>query len=642
LALPKNISIQQLKGRPRLGNKFKKTKQDLEALKNSGAIKDLQDEIDNFSNTLPSLSVQLSGMKDLLKGTIDEFAALSAGVGRAQAYFQDYSKAANKAIENLSFLIETQKDLQKSFKLSSAGGFDFTKRLRQINVEVGDAKLFKYAEGLKAITGGFITSNKISQKNLANLTLTQEALQNNLGLSEEGAQKFELFSRSIGKSGAESLRNISMAAEQFAAATGQDQTQVMSQMVEDISKMGTDVATQFGRVPGQLEAATMKARLLGTSMEELSGVGEKLLNIESSIGTEMELQQLTGKRLLTDQGKSLTNEFRMAQLQGNGVKQAELMQQFLEQQGDDLENNFLARQKASELFGIDGAKLLEMNAQLKLQKQLGVENIVAQAGQDLDKLEADLRAKGTLKDEEVEKVLAGVKKSQDVRTPAERSADSLERLESLIALQGQGVQRTEGVDAQGNAIFKYIETQTIAGKDFVNTIEKSITEGPMKFVGEAAKTFSDPSFINTVGKMGILADRTQQALVPLSQFNEATNNLIKPLQSLEATITSLTKVIKDPKAEVKVSTGGYISGPGTGTSDSIPARLSDGEYVINAAATKRYKPLLDKINSGTVKMANGGMAMSTSKMESLLASMLTLMRGNGAMGETSMNSRKRV
>jgi len=29
-------------------------------------------------------------------------------------------------------------------------------------------------------------------------------------------------------------------------------------------------------------------------------------------------------------------------------------------------------------------------------------------------------------------------------------------------------------------------------------------------------------------------------------------------------------------------------------------------------------------------------------MESLLASMLTLMRGNGAMGETSMNSRKRV
>jgi hypothetical protein len=36
------------------------------------------------------------------------------------------------------------------------------------------------------------------------------------------------------------------------------------------------------------------------------------------------------------------------------------------------------------------------------------------------------------------------------------------------------------------------------------------------------------------------------------------------------------------------STGGYIRGPGTGTSDSIPARLSNGEYVIKAAAVSKY------------------------------------------------------
>jgi hypothetical protein len=33
--------------------------------------------------------------------------------------------------------------------------------------------------------------------------------------------------------------------------------------------------------------------------------------------------------------------------------------------------------------------------------------------------------------------------------------------------------------------------------------------------------------------------------------------------------------------------GGYVTGPGTSTSDSIPARLSAGEYVVNAAAVKR-------------------------------------------------------
>ncbi|MBC6458428.1 hypothetical protein [Actinomadura sp. HBU206391] len=45
-------------------------------------------------------------------------------------------------------------------------------------------------------------------------------------------------------------------------------------------------------------------------------------------------------------------------------------------------------------------------------------------------------------------------------------------------------------------------------------------------------------------------------------------------------------------------TGGPVRGPGTATSDSIPALLSNGEYVINAAATSQYRPLLEAINSG--------------------------------------------
>jgi hypothetical protein len=43
---------------------------------------------------------------------------------------------------------------------------------------------------------------------------------------------------------------------------------------------------------------------------------------------------------------------------------------------------------------------------------------------------------------------------------------------------------------------------------------------------------------------------------------------------------------------------GMVSGPGTSTSDSIPTMLSNGEFVINAASTRVYRPLLDAINSG--------------------------------------------
>lgn len=56
------------------------------------------------------------------------------------------------------------------------------------------------------------------------------------------------------------------------------------------------------------------------------------------------------------------------------------------------------------------------------------------------------------------------------------------------------------------------------------------------------------------------------------------------------------------------ATGGNVSGPGTGTSDSIPAWLSNGEYVMRAAAVRKYGTgLMDAINRGSApRFASGG------------------------------------
>jgi hypothetical protein len=51
---------------------------------------------------------------------------------------------------------------------------------------------------------------------------------------------------------------------------------------------------------------------------------------------------------------------------------------------------------------------------------------------------------------------------------------------------------------------------------------------------------------------------------------------------------------RDKKAEGGIASirdftgGGGVSGPGTGTSDSIPAMLSDGEFVMTADAVKGF------------------------------------------------------
>jgi hypothetical protein len=65
------------------------------------------------------------------------------------------------------------------------------------------------------------------------------------------------------------------------------------------------------------------------------------------------------------------------------------------------------------------------------------------------------------------------------------------------------------------------------------------------------------------------------------------------------------------------SFGGVVGGPGTGKSDSIPAMLSNGEYVLNAAATQKFGvPLLDRMNgsynipSGSSNSVQGGVNSS--------------------------------
>lgn len=88
-------------------------------------------------------------------------------------------------------------------------------------------------------------------------------------------------------------------------------------------------------------------------------------------------------------------------------------------------------------------------------------------------------------------------------------------------------------------------------------------------------------------------------------------------------------------AEVAVDTepralaaGGVVSGPGTSTSDSIPARLSNGESVINAKSTAMFAPLLSAINQagGGVPFQFGGIAsaneMSLQEQSSQIAQAL--------------------
>lgn len=80
-------------------------------------------------------------------------------------------------------------------------------------------------------------------------------------------------------------------------------------------------------------------------------------------------------------------------------------------------------------------------------------------------------------------------------------------------------------------------------------------------------------------------------------------------------VTQINRINKIRGMQQERADGGYITGPGTRTSDSIPAYLSNGEYVVRAAAVEKYgTAMFDGLNAmryadgGRVRFASGGAA----------------------------------
>lgn len=73
--------------------------------------------------------------------------------------------------------------------------------------------------------------------------------------------------------------------------------------------------------------------------------------------------------------------------------------------------------------------------------------------------------------------------------------------------------------------------------------------------------------------------------------------------------------------------GGLLSGAGTGRSDSMVARVSNGEFIVNAAATRAHLPLLDAINRGKLRaFADGGLVTPRAPIVSPTVPSSSLMR----------------
>lgn len=134
-------------------------------------------------------------------------------------------------------------------------------------------------------------------------------------------------------------------------------------------------------------------------------------------------------------------------------------------------------------------------------------------------------------------------------------------------------------------------------------------------IGESNRAMAIASKVLALAQIAIDTGKAISAGVASAMSVPFPGNLGAIATTVATVLANIATAIKTVKS-AKFSTGGDVKGAGTGTSDSIPAMLSNGESVMTARATSMFAPILSAFNQ-----AGGGVPIQGQQT------------GNQAMGE---------
>lgn len=426
---------------------------------------------------------------------------ISAGIEQRSAFIQTQlfnalSNGVTDAIKAFTFLEERNTTLNDSLGMTTDTAADLGEALDELSVDlsVGGEGARVLAISLNSVADGLINADYMQTKFGKSMLTGQSYMRNQLKVTEEAALGYELYAAGIGKSATDQLiaqGSISKEIEKATKLTG-----VQRDLVSTIGGLTADLQLQYGRIPGSLELAILKSRALGMSMADLNKTGTSLLNIESSIGEEMEYQLLTGNRLTDSNGNSLTDAYRQATIQGDANKQAELMNQMLTQEGKTLKNNLLARQQMAKLLGTDEATIARSLQKKAILTQLGAEDIMSLSGDQYEQRMKEL-GEQVKKDPKKEELFAELLKASDTRTSTERAADAMEKAATAIINNMKTTGRPGGSAQAIKETSAALDAQSLT--DVATAVAKEISTNPIMVAATAAAGtyFSAATIIRT-------------------------------------------------------------------------------------------------------------------------------------------------
>ncbi|MEX0408553.1 tail tape measure protein [Aquibium sp. LZ166] len=196
--------------------------------------------------------------------------------------------------------------------------------------------------------------------------------------------------------------------------------------------------------------------------------------------------------------------------------------------------------------------------------------------------------------------LVGASEQEQRAAAAARRAGSAatdEQRQRIIALNEAIYQECTALETQRERM----QSMADVTREFISGFRQDLLSGvpPLEALGNAIGRLSDRIFdelldaLFTVKDVGAGGSGGGFFQWLLSFFGFATGGEVNAKQHA-------------PKVK-RLAGGGHVLGPGTSTSDSIPAMLSDGEFVVNAAATRRHRALLEAVNDNRLPgFASGG------------------------------------
>ena len=387
-------TIERLKQQPRLGmpktvdpKKTEEEKRKRELAKQSEA-------------TLTAVGTEIVNLKNVSDALTDSNIALSTGIQRLIGVQQSYGAVLQAAAEDATKLEQRNSGLQKSFGLTIQQAGDYGFKLEELSdgMKMSRENLEKYIGGLNDVTAGFIASSKAGDEQIKTMTNQQRYFTDILGVSEEAAVGLQGFAAAAGYKGNELVKSLQIQATEIENITGLKGVQ--RDIDEEIGNLSAEAQIQFGRMPGTLGLAVMKTKAMGLNLEQLTKTGDSLLNIEQSVGDELELQLLTGTRLVKN-GKSLTNEYRKYYLAGDAEKMASTLNDAYETQKKSLKTNMLARKQFEKTFGLEEGAVAKMQQREEIINKLRTdgktkEELMGLSGDDLKNKIEELKKAGTL------------------------------------------------------------------------------------------------------------------------------------------------------------------------------------------------------------------------------------------------------